>query len=69
MLWSYLQNNIDLSKTLIFNVFSIFSQFRTSKVLQGGQLLNGHGIFLKVDIKMSQCNDEKDMCPSLEVAS
>ena len=56
---------MDFSKTLIFNVFSIFSQFRTSKVLQGGQLLNGHGIFLKVDIKMSQCNDEKDMRPIL----
>ena len=60
----YLQNNIDFPNTLIFNVFSIFLQFHTSKVFQGGKLLNGHGIFWKLDIKMSQYNDEKDICPS-----
>ena len=32
----YLQNNIDFLNTLIFNVFSIFSQFHISKVLHGG---------------------------------
>ena len=31
-LWRYLQNNFDFPNTLIFNLFSIFSQFRTSKV-------------------------------------
>ena len=27
--------------------------------------LGNNGIFWKLDIKMSQCNDEKDICPSL----
>ena len=60
-----IRDNIDFPNTLIFNVFSIFVQFRTSKVFQGGKLLDGHGIFWKLDIKMSQSNDEKDICPSL----
>ena len=50
----YLQNIIDFLNSLIFNVFSIFSQFRTSKVLQDGKLLNGYEFFWKLDIKMSQ---------------
>ena len=65
----YLQNNIDFMNTLIFNVFSIFSQFDTSKVFQSAKLLNGDRIFLKLDIKMSQSNEEKDPSPSLYVAS
>ena len=35
-------------KTLIFNVFSIFSQFHASKVFQSGKLLNGDGYFWKL---------------------
>ena len=35
-LWRAKVNNIDFLNTSIFNVFSVFSQFRTSKVLQGG---------------------------------
>ena len=65
----YLQNNIDVMNTLIFNVFSTFSQFHTSKVFQSGKLLNDDRIFWKLDIKMSQSNEEKDTCPSLYVAS
>ena len=65
----YLQNNVDFLNTLIFIVFSIFSQFHTSKVFQSGKLLNGDRIFWKLDIKMSQSNEEKDICPSSYVAS
>ena len=55
--------------TLIFNVFSILSQFHISQVFQSGILLNGARIFWKLDIKMSQSNEEKDTCPSLYVSS
>ena len=54
----------DICKTILsfenhqfFNVFSIFSQFHTSKVFQSGKLLNGDRIFWKLDIKMDQCNE------------
>ena len=56
-----IRDNIDFPNTLIFNVFSILLQVLTSKVFQGGKLLDGHEIFRKLDIKMSQCNDEKDI--------
>ena len=61
----YLQNNIDFPNALILNVFSIFVQFRTSNGFQGGKLLDGHGIFWKLNIKMSKSNEEEDICPSL----
>ena len=65
----YLQNNIDFMNTLIFDVFSIFSQFHTSKVFQSGKLLNDDRIYWKLDIKMSKSNEEKDTCPILYAAS
>ena len=49
---------IDFPNSIIFNVLSIFLQFRTSKVFQGGKLLDVHGIFWKLDIKMYNSNDE-----------
>ena len=69
VLWRYLQNNIDFKNTLIFHVISIFSQFHTSKVFQSGKLLNGDRFFWKLDIKMSQSNEEKDTCSGLYDAS
>ena len=67
LLRRYLQNNIDFLKTLIFNVFFMFSQFRTSKVVQGGKLLNGYAFFWKLDIKMSQYHCTKYTCLRLYV--
>ena len=64
----YLQNGTAFQNSLIFIVFSIFSLLRASKVFKDGKLLNGYGIFWKLDFKLYISNGQKDTCPSLWVA-
>ena len=59
---------MNFQKSSLFNVFPIFSHLHPSKVFKDGELLNSHGIFWKLVIKMYICNGQKDTCPSLLVA-
>ena len=54
----YLQNNTDIKKSSIFNVFCIFPQFFTSKGYKDGKFLNNNFLvtrYQNVPIKRKQC--------------